>query len=345
MERALSKQFYKLLAVVIGLFLLWQLQLVAMILLVAFLLTIILLPFVRFLHRYKLPSIFAVLTPLLVFVGIITGLSFYLGPTIAEEFPRFVREFPLLFSEFPLWQAIGIDQLDFRELLKERFTDLGSLALVIGLSLLQGFGILLAVLVLTMYWLHGYDSLKETLVSYVPKSHRLRVEDIWHRAETKLGRWFIGQMLISTAIGLTVWVAALALGLPFAGVLGIIAALFEIVPLMGPILASVPAVLFGLADSVEKGLIVALVYIIIQQIESHVLSPLLMGRAVHLHPIIVLTAFLVGTILYGIIGGLLAVPTALLISAAVDSYRGDKLQTDSHPLFPKTHTEAPQSQE
>lgn len=345
MDKSTSRQFYKLIAVIAALFLLWQIQLVVLILLVAFLLTVILLPFVRFLHRYKLPSTLAVLIPLFIFTGILTGLGFYLGPTIAEEFPRFIREFPIIFSELPLWQALGIDQVDLQELLKERFTDLGSLALIIGLSLLQGLGIFLAVLVLTMYWLHGYDSIKKTLVSYVPKKYQLRMQDIWHRAEIKLGRWFVGQMLISSAVGLTVWVAALALGLPFAGVLGIIAALLEIVPLMGPILASVPAILFGLTESLEKGLIVAAVYIVIQQLESHVLSPLLMGRAVHLHPIVVLVAFLVGTVLYGIVGGLLAVPTALLISSAVDSLRGDKLRTDDFILLPKTHSEAPQSQE
>jgi predicted PurR-regulated permease PerM len=345
MDKATTKQLYKVLAIAAGLFLLWQLQIVVLILLVSFLLTIILLPFVRFLHRYKLPSMLAVLIPLFIFVGILTGLGVYLGPTASEEFPKFIRDLPVILSELPLWQALGIDQVDFQELLKERFTDLGSFALLIGLSLLQGFAIFLAVIVLTMYWLHGYDSIKNTLVSYVPKKYQLRMQDIWHRAEVKLGRWFVGQMLISTAVGLTVWVAALALGLPFAGVLGIIAALLEIVPVMGPILASVPAILFGLADSLEKGLIVALVYIVIQQLESHVLSPLLMGRAVHLHPIVVLTAFLVGTILYGIVGGLLAVPMALLVSAAVDSFRGDKLRNDDFMLLPKTHNEAPQNQE
>lgn len=345
MDKALTKQFYKALAIVAGLFLLWQLQLVALILLVSFLLTIILLPFVRFLHRYKLPSMLAVLIPLFIFIGILVGLGVYLGPTVSEEFPKFIREFPVIFSELPLWQTIGIDQTDFQTLLKERFTDLGSLALVIGLSLLQGFGIFLAVIVLTMYWLHGYDSLKKTLVSYVPKKNQLRIQDVWHRAEVKLGRWFVGQLLISTAVGLTVWVAALALGLPFAGVLGIIAALLEIIPMIGPILASVPAIMFGLTDSLEKGLIVTLVYIVIQQLESHVLSPLLMGKAVHLHPIMVLTAFLIGTILYGIVGGLLAVPTALLVSAAIDSFRGDKLRSDDFILMPKLHNESPQNQE
>ena len=345
MEKVITRQLYKFLAIIAGLFLLWQLQLVALILLVSFLLTIILLPFVRFLHRYKLPSMLAVVVPLSVFISILVGLGMYLGPTVSEEFPKFIREFPIIFSELPLWQALGVEQVDFQSLLQERFTDLGSLALIVGLSLLQGFGIFLAVIVLTMYWLHGYDSIKSTLVSYVPTKHQLRMQDIWHRAEEKLGRWFIGQLLISTAVGLTVWIAALALGLPFAGVLGIIAALLEIVPMIGPILASVPAILFGLAESLEKGLIVALVYIIIQQLESHVLSPLLMGRAVHLHPIVVLTAFLVGTILYGIVGGLLAVPMTLLVSSAVDSFRGDKLREDDFILLPKIHSEPPKNQE
>lgn len=328
------KQIYRLLALVLALIALWHLQLVALILLVSFMLTVILLPFVRILHRYKLPAFIAVLTPLLFFVGLLTGVGFYIAPSVAQELPRFVGEFPAIIGQLQLVEALGLQEADFRDILRERFADIGSLALVIGASLAQAFGVLLTVLVLTMYWLRSYDSLKETLVSYVPKEYQLRAQDIWLRSEVKLSRWFLGQILISSAVGVTVWLSMLAIGVPFAGVLGIIAAVLEIIPLIGPILASVPAILFGLSESLEFGLIVTAVYIVISQLESQVLSPLLMGRAVHLHPIIVLTSFLVGSLLYGIIGGLLAVPMALLISAGVDSFREEEV----HGLH-ATHSE------
>lgn len=328
------KQIYRLLALVLALIALWHLQLVALILLVSFMLTVILLPFVRILHRYKLPAFIAVLTPLLFFVGLLTGVGFYIAPSVAQELPRFVGEFPAIIGQLQLVEALGLQEADFRDILRERFADIGSLALVIGASLAQAFGVLLTVLVLTMYWLRSYDSLKETLVSYVPKEYQLRAQDIWLRSEVKLSRWFLGQILISSAVGVTVWLSMLAIGVPFAGVLGIIAAVLEIIPLIGPILASVPAILFGLSESLEFGLIVTAFYIVISQLESQVLSPLLMGRAVHLHPIIVLTSFLVGSLLYGIIGGLLAVPMALLISAGVDSFREEEV----HGLH-ATHSE------
>lgn len=319
------RQAYKLLALILLAIVLWRLQFVVLILLVAFMLTIILLPFVRLLHRYKLPSMLAVLIPLLVFTGILTGLGFYVAPAIAEQLPKFVQEFPLILSNLPLMEAFGIDEQLLADVVRERSADIGSLAIVVGLSILQGLGVLLTVLVLTMYWLRGYDSIKDTMLSYVPSHYQKRVEDVWHRSEIKLSRWFFGQILISTTVGFAVWLSMLAVGIPFAGVLGIIAALLEIIPLIGPVLASVPAILLGLAVSLEVGLIVLLIYIVLQQIESQVLSPLLMGRAVHLHPIMVLTAFLIGTILFGIVGGLLAVPTALLVSATVDSLRGEPI--------------------
>ncbi len=322
------KQIYRLLAIVLALIALWHLRLVALIVLIAFMLTIIILPFVRILHRYKLPSFIAVLTPLLAFVGLLTGIGFYIAPSLAQELPKFFGELPSLFGRFPIVEALGIEEQDFRQIVRERFTDIGSLALLISVTLAQAFGVLLTILVLTMYWLRGYDPIKKTLVSYVPKEYQVRAEDIWLRAEVKLSRWFLGQMLISSAVGVTVWLAMLAIGVPFAGVLGIIAALLEIIPLIGPILASVPAILFGLSESFEFGLIVTAVYIIIQQLESQILSPLLMGRAVHLHPIVVLVSFLIGTILYGILGGLLAVPMALLVSAGVDSFRNEKISSE-----------------
>ncbi len=328
------KQIYRLLALVLALIALWHLQLVALILLVSFMLTVILLPFVRILHRYKLPAFIAVLTPLLFFVGLLTGVGFYIAPSVAQELPRFVGEFPAIIGQLQLVEALGLQEADFRDILRERFADIGSLALVIGASLAQAFGVLLTVLVLTMYWLRSYDSLKETLVSYVPKEYQLRAQDIWLRSEVKLSRWFLGQILISSAVGVTVWLSMLAIGVPFAGVLGIIAAVLEIIPLIGPILASVPAILFGLSESLEFGLIVTPVNIVISQLESQVLTPQLIGRAVHLHTIIVLTSFLVGSLLYGIIGGLLAVPMALLISAGVDSFREEEV----HGLH-ATHSE------
>lgn len=319
------RQAYKLLALILLAIVLWRLQFVVLILLVAFMLTVILLPFVRVLHRYKLPSMLAVLIPLLVFVGILTGLGFYVAPAIAEQLPKFIQEFPLILGNMSLTEAFGIDEQLLTDVIRERSADIGSLAILVGLSILQGFGVLLTVLVLTMYWLRGYDSIKDTMLSYVPSHYQKRVEDVWHRSEIKLSRWFFGQILISTTVGVTVWLSMLAVGIPFAGVLGIIAALLEIIPLIGPVLASIPAILLGLAVSLEVGLIVLLIYIVLQQIESQVLSPLLMGRAVHLHPTMVLTAFLIGTILFGIVGGLLAVPTALLVSASVDSLRGEPI--------------------
>lgn len=323
MNNNLIRQLYKFLAIVVGLIALWQLQLVALILLVSFMLTVILMPFVRVLHRYKLPSLLAVLIPLIVFVSLLVGIGYYVAPAISDQAPDFVRELPVAIIDLPVFSALGIEEADITELFRDRVADIGSTALVIGASLLQGFGLLLTVLVLTMYWLRGYDSIKETLLSYIPKQYQLRAEDIWQRAEVKLSRWFLGQILISSAVGIAVWLTMLALGVPFAGVLGLIAALLEIIPLIGPILASIPGILFALTDSFEFGLIVTFAYIIISQLESQVLSPLLMGKAVHLHPIVVLTAFLIGTFLYGIIGGLLAVPTALLVSAGVDSLRSE----------------------
>jgi len=322
-----TKQLYKFLAVILTILLFIRLEFVFLIVLVSFMLTLILLPFVRLLHRYKLPSLLAVFIPIAAFVLVLTGVGVYVAPAVTEQLPRFTREIPALILQLPIVEALNLEADDVIQVVRDRSGDIGSLAYTVGLSLLQAFGVTLTVLILTLYWLRGYDSIKETLVSYVPKRHQLQAEDIWLRAEAKLGRWFLGQIFISTAVGVAVWITALWLGLPFAGVLGIIAALLEIIPLIGPILASAPAILFGLTDSFEKGLIVAFAYVIIQQLESQILSPLIMGKTVRLHPIVILTGFLIGTILYGLIGGLLAVPTALLVSAFVDSYRGEKLET------------------
>ena len=320
--RKKDNELLKVLLLVFIAIVLWQLKFVVILAVFSFVLAVILVPFVRSLHKIKLPAIFAVFIPVVTFLSLIIGVSVYVAPEISNQYRQFISDAPRILDQLPFINKEDIEQ---GVLLPERFSNISQVAIDIGAAIAQGVVVLLTVLVLTTYWLSSYDKIKATLLTYIPKDQVDRAKDIWDRVELKLGRWFVGQVLVSVSVGVMVWLIALILGLPYAGVLGLIAALLEIVPTVGPIIAAVPAILVGLTISLETALIVTAAYVIIQQVESHVLTPMLMGRTVKLHPTVIILGFLSGTILFGLLGGLLSVPVGLVISSFVDSYRDEPI--------------------
>jgi predicted PurR-regulated permease PerM len=128
--------------------------------------------------------------------------------------------------------------------------------------------------------------------------------------EEKLGGWVRGQLLLMLAIGVMAAIGYAVLGLPNPVLLGVAAGLFEIVPMIGPFLAFAPAVLVALAIDPPRAIAVLVYALVIQQIESNVLVPRVMGRTVGVSPLTVLLGILVGSSLAGIPGAFLAVPLA-----------------------------------
>jgi predicted PurR-regulated permease PerM len=120
------------------------------------------------------------------------------------------------------------------------------------------------------------------------------------------------------ANGIMIWAGLSLIGLDFALVFGVIAGLFTVVPYFGPVAASVPAVLFGLADSPEKALLVVIVFIVVQQIEGNLTIPLVMAQTVRLHPAVIAIGIVIVAQLLGFAGLLVAVPILSLIVILVD---------------------------
>ncbi len=326
-----KKQLFSPLTIVLALavaFIFWQLRFVAILMFVSFMVTIILLPLVRYLKKFHIPAGFAVLFPVAALSGLLTAVGFYLVPAIRNEFSILVDVIDEKIQELSFLDDFNLDVEQLQDYISSSPEDVSQIALGYGASIVVGIIGVVMVVVIAAYWLSSYDRIKETLVTYIPKDQQDRAKDIWDRIEQRLGRWVYGQVLISAAVGIVTWLAATILGLPYAGALGIIAALLEIIPTIGPIVAAIPAVLIGLTESVQKGIVVAVVYTVIQQLEGYILSPILMGKTVKLHPIAIILSLLVGSALFGFVGALFAVPGALVVSAFVDSYRNEPLPED-----------------
>jgi len=169
----------------------------------------------------------------------------------------------------------------------------------------------ITVFVLAYYWLVERPSIKRVVLRAVGVRHARDVNTVWMEVEEKLGGWVRGQLLLMLAIGVMATIGYVFLGLPSPAVLGIAAALFEIVPMIGPFLAFAPAVLVALATvDPARALMVVGYALVIQQIESNILVPRVMGRTVGISPLTVILGILLGGSLAGLPGAFLAVPIA-----------------------------------
>lgn len=144
--------------------------------------------------------------------------------------------------------------------------------------------------------------------------------DLWGRSQKKLGRWLRTQLLLGAIVGILIFFGLMMLGMENAFIFATIAAVFEIIPVVGPVLAAVPAVLTALLISPLYGVAVAGLYFLVQQLESNVVIPVVMRRAVGLSPLVVLIALAVGAKLGGILGILLAVPVTVIAAEFINDW-------------------------
>jgi predicted PurR-regulated permease PerM len=314
-------QFLQALLVVASAWIAWELRYVLIIVFIAFVLTTSLYPLVQYLKRHGLPTFLAVaLPPLVFFVGL--GLLLYLLlPPFIDHLVQFIESTPDYVTSISHKLGISLQNNDLTRTVTSRFGNISTEAIKITGRALEIVAAAVAVVVLTIYWLGSYDYVRKNILSLFNKKSRRRLNDVWDRVELKMRHWVKAHLILNTVVGLMVWLALTILAIPFAGLLAFIAFLVEIIPTLGPVIAALPAVLLGFGISGTKGILVVVAYVIIQQIENHILSPLLLGKTVRLHPIIIIISLLVGAKLLGIVGALIAVPFTLCLSAVYDSYR------------------------
>ncbi len=192
---------------------------------------------------------------------------------------------------------------------------------------LVGFGgilvMILTILILSVYIVADHDRVIALVLVRIHESEkRERIRDLIIDVEYKLGRWLVGQAALSSVVGLFTWLVLTVFQVPFALPLAVLAALFEVVPNLGPVLVSIPITLIALL--VHGPLVAILVlfsYIIIQQLQSYLLTPKIMGKVVGLHPLVIFIAMITGFTLAGIIGAVLAVPLLVLMKIGYKFYR------------------------
>ncbi len=280
-------------------------------------------PGVRWFQRYRVPRVLAVLIIYVVAMAILGGAIYLVVPALVDEFSAFLDSFPryqrvLLqelrgFQNFPLFQLFSEDAASF--ILNPPFDlrTIGGSAISVIFSIFGGVfsGILL--IVVSFYLASQEKGIEQFLRMVTPLRDEEYALDLWNRSQAKIGYWLRGQVVLAMVIGLMVYLTLTLLGIRYALSLAILAAIFEIIPIIGPVLSAVPAVFFAFLSSPFLALMVTIAYVIIQQVESHLIVPLVMRRTVGLNPLLVILALLIGGTLGGILGMFLAVPVAAAV--------------------------------
>lgn len=187
-------------------------------------------------------------------------------------------------------------------------------------SVVGALAALATIVVLPYYLLVEADYLQDGFLRLFPMERRERLERVTGDVTLKVGAWLGSQLLLCLIIGALASLSMWLIGVPFFYVLGLIAGLGELVPVIGPIVAAVPAVITGWSVSTETAVIVAVYFVAQQVLENYVLIPRIMQKRVGVSAVTVIVALLVGTELLGIIGALLAVPTAAIVQVILHEY-------------------------
>jgi predicted PurR-regulated permease PerM len=280
-------------------------------------------------RRYRVPRVVGVLGTLALMVGAVVGLLALILPPLVDQVANVIDQLPAAVNDAQdSLRDIGIKTKGAGDTVQEfvkRFEDdpgklLGPVT-DIGVSIVGTVLLFLIVIVNAVFMATNPQPLVNGLLSLFPSRDRPAVRRTLSRIRASWLAWIGGVIADGLVLGFLLWVGMEIVGLQFALTFAVLSALLTVIPNYGSIISAIPPILFALQDSVGKALLVLLVYLIVNQFEGNVLYPLIMSRAVNLHPAVLAIGVIVVAALFGVIGLFVSVPILSLTVILVDELR------------------------
>jgi predicted PurR-regulated permease PerM len=281
---------------------------------------------VDWLQKKRLPRGFGVIIIFLLFFLVIGGVVALIVPIALQQINDLITNFPAIYNTISLFLAENelLKSVDLSQQLQASLGKISSLAsdaitniFKTIFTLFGGAVSFVAMLFMAIYFVMQEQQLKQFVRSLSPEKYQNYFVRVIERMQEKLNRWLLGQIILSFIIFILVYLGLTVLGVQYALLLALIAGLLEAIPILGPIISAIPAIFLALLDSPLKALLTLGIYILFQQLESNIIAPRIMSRSVELNPIVIIAAILAGAELGGIVGALLAVPVATVISIPI----------------------------
>ncbi len=328
-----SLTFLKVIILVIVLGFLWVVRDILLLVLVAIILAAAFDPWVDWFQRRGIPRAFSILGIYLVLLGVIALAVGMMIPVVIEQMGELARSLPHAFNKVSgLFADIRsfsveygfIDQIN--NTLSNWQSSLGKISgdifSVIG-GVFGGVVALFSVLVMTFYMIIEEDNTKKFIRSISPAQYQDYFIDLMDRISIRMGQWLRGQLILSGAVGILVYIGLKILGIEYAFILALLSAITEVIPYIGPLLGALPGVLLGFTVSPLTGVFTIIVYFVVQQLENQLLTPKVMSKAVGLNPVVVIIVLLMGAKIGGAIGAIIAIPVAIIVSIFLKDFLDD----------------------
>jgi predicted PurR-regulated permease PerM len=275
------------------------------------------------LGRRRLPRPAAILLIYAAVLGTIAAIAAMILRPLIEQSQQFWKELPELLDRIQgrlvSWGVIAPDR-SLKELIQQAPGSVDAVTTVIGTlwGFVGGLFGFITVLLLTFYLLVESKSIFDFFVRLFPRQRRQKVSHVSALVTEKVSAWLGGQLVLGFIIGATTATGLALMGVPYFYLLAMIAGIGEMIPIVGPIVSAIPAVAVAFTVSPGLALGVMVFFLVQQQLENAVLVPRVMGQTVGLGAVTVITSLIVGGELLGIVGALLAVPTAAIVKVLIE---------------------------
>ena len=293
-------------------------------------------PLLRRLSRRRIPRVLSVVVIYILIAVVLAAILIFFMPLVINDLASFLRDLPKTISLEDLWSPISnlsggtssmssvsghmISISDFVSNLQSLIAGTSAEAFKTASVIFGGVLSFILIFVLSFYLAVQTDGVGDFLRVVAPVKHHEYIIDLWKRSQRKIALWLQGQVILGIVVGLLVYLTLSILNIPHALMLAVFAGLFEIIPVFGPIISSIPAIILAFAErGAATGVLLLVLYFIIYQFESQIFYPLVVKKVVGISPIIVILALVIGAKLAGVLGALIAVP----LSAAFMEYVND----------------------
>ncbi len=297
---------------------------------VALVIAITLRPMVSALHHRGISKVLALVLIYLGILGVLGGTFFLVIPVLLDQGGALIRGLPQMYASLVASLAANPAEpiRTLAQLLPTGSQLASQLQAVSGVILSGALGIgmgvvtfltqIVSIVALSIYLTLGQSRLERFWLSLAPPAWRPELLSVWREIESHLSGYVRGEILLMASVGVLAGLGYWVVGLPFPLALGALAGLLEFVPMIGPTLGAIPAVLVALTISPHTALLVVVYSIVIQVAENNFLVPRLMGHSVGVSPVVVILAIFAFSSLLGVIGAFLAIPLAAILQVLMD---------------------------
>lgn len=269
---------------------------------------------VEWLNAHRIPRVISVILVYLLIILLIAAVAGIIVPPLIEQTVGLSSRLPQMtdsVNSFLIFNKIPIE--DVSSVIGKQIQGFLGNIVSITSAIFSSILVILTLFVLSFYLLLDWNKFVKLVSSAFSPKQEKKVTRIIGKVENGLGKWLRGQIVLSIIVGALVYIGLLILGIPYALPLAIIAGILEIIPVIGPIISSIPAILVGLTVSPVIALVTVALFIVVQQLENNLIVPMIMSKVIGLQPPIIIISLLIGAKLAGVGGAFLAPPVLIIL--------------------------------